>query len=150
MSNNTTNKKTTSAKKTVSKKVQNKNKGFFQPVWMYVIIAVVIVATAVTAIVCSQPKATEELPVNECLHTYQEVRVDACCTESGYLRYDCAKCGDVHLSERFDALGHTYSDWVVTQEATATEAGTMIRTCETCGVVLSTARYVNNDTDVSN
>ena len=146
MSNNTTNKKTTSAKKPAVK-AANKNKGFFQPVWMYVILAIVIVATAVCAIVFTQPKAADEAPVNECLHTYQEHRCDATCTEGGYLRYDCAKCGDVHMSERFPALGHVYGEWEVTQEATANEAGTMIRKCETCGVVLSTARYVDNNVD---
>ena len=65
MSNNTTNKKTTSAKKPAVK-AANKNKGFFQPVWMYAILAIVIVTTAVCAIVFTQPKAADEAPVNEC------------------------------------------------------------------------------------
>lgn len=42
--------------------------------------------------------------------------------------HECATCGD-----RIDVGAHTFGEWTVTEEATATEDGSRERTCSVCG-----------------
>ena len=47
------------------------------------------------------------------------------------MTYVC-HCGDAYVADEIDALGHSYSDWVIVQEATATDCGVREKTCVTC------------------
>ena len=70
---------------------------------------------------------------------------DATCTESGNKSYytcsECGKCfsdskGTTEISKdsvTVPATGHSYGEWTITKEATATSEGTRTRTCTKCG-----------------
>lgn len=70
------------------------------------------------------------------------------CTESGYDAYDtCSRCGYSTYHE-IPAKGHSYGDWVVVKEPTASSEGLKTRTCSICGdtetVVISKLQKKNN------
>ena len=71
----------------------------------------------------------EELPALG--HEYEATTIAPSCTEKGYMTYVC-HCGDAYVADEIDALGHSYSDWVIVQEATATDCGVREKTCVTC------------------
>ena len=84
-------------------------------------------------------KETREIPPTghtpgEAVH---ENEVPATCTEAG--SYDevvyCTACGAElsRDSKTVPALGHDWSDWTATTEATCTEAGEESRSCKRCG-----------------
>ena len=87
---------------------------------------------------CSRCNATEKRgispleqpPVHE--HVYTEVVTAPTCTEGGYTTFIC-ECGESYVGEHTDALGHTWGEWVVTKQPTATEDGQEVRTCGHCG-----------------
>ncbi|MCD7863611.1 MAG: hypothetical protein LUG61_08950 [Lachnospiraceae bacterium] len=61
----------------------------------------------------------------------------------------CETCG-----EATDFAQHTYSDWVITKEATDTEDGTRVKTCTVCGhtvteTIPATGSSTDDDTDDS-
>ena len=70
---------------------------------------------------------------------------DATCTETGNIEYwTCSRCGEMFSDEAgttpveekdavIAAKGHSYGDWVVTKEATRTEAGSREKVCSVCG-----------------
>ena len=70
---------------------------------------------------------------------------DATCTENGSKEYwTCNECGKLFSDEAgteeisasdisIAAKGHSYGDWVVTKEATRTEAGSREKVCSVCG-----------------
>ena len=56
------------------------------------------------------------------------------CTEKGYTTYTCSVCGDSYTTDEVAALGHSMGEWVVTEDATCTEAGSKERYCQRgCG-----------------
>ncbi len=77
-------------------------------------------------------------------HTVEKVNaVAATCKEEGIKEhYACAHCGKTYsdalgqneTDDRFTpVVAHTYGEWVVTKEATATEAGVREKVCSVCG-----------------
>ena len=60
---------------------------------------------------------------------------DPTCTEDGYTGDEvCTVCGEtVHSGEVIQALGHDWSGWTVTKEATCAEPGEETRVCSRCG-----------------
>ncbi len=57
----------------------------------------------------------------------------ATCTEKGWKEYDaCSRC-DYTTYVEIAALGHSYGEWEITKNPTATEAGEKRRTCSACG-----------------
>lgn len=82
-------------------------------------------------------KKTTEHTFSEELELMQFKASDATCTSGERYYYVCS-CGAVG-TETFEVgvpLGHTYGEWIVEEEATATTNGRMIRECE-CGEILS-------------
>ncbi len=82
-------------------------------------------------------KKTTEHTFSEELELMQFKASDATCTSGERYYYTC-RCGAIG-AETFEvgvALGHTYSAWIVEEEATATTNGRMIRECE-CGEIIS-------------
>ena len=65
-------------------------------------------------------------------HIYSDLRTDVTCTENGYIKHTCIKCGCEYISDVTEAVGHKY---VVTTERkpTCTNNGVRIEKCEKCG-----------------
>lgn len=74
-------------------------------------------------------------------HNYIEKTIAADCEHDGYTRYTCANCGDSYDETANDqrALGHSWSGWSVTKEATASADGEKQSTCTRCGKTRSEA-----------
>ena len=62
-------------------------------------------------------------------HDYKETKVEPSCTEQGYIEFKC-ECGDSYKDNFVKAKGHLFGEWVVVKEATVTEEGQKMRTCE--------------------
>ena len=96
-----------------------------------------------TCSICNY-KEIEDIPAlgHEMVHTPAK---DATCTEAGNIEYwTCSRCGEMFSDEAgttpveekdavIAAKGHSYGDWVVTKEATRTEAGSREKVCSVCG-----------------
>lgn len=67
------------------------------------------------------------------LATREEITKQPTHTETGTKAIICTACGETVRTETIPALGHTFGEWVVTQEPTCTEKGVEERTCS-CGV----------------
>lgn len=67
-------------------------------------------------------------------HDYQGVVTEAAtCGEDGVETYTCSRCSDSYTITIAATGVHTYGEWIVDVEATATTAGSKHRTCEVCG-----------------
>lgn len=64
-------------------------------------------------------------------HEYTEEVIAPTCTESGYTIFTC-ECGQTHNGLEVDALGHSFSEWIITKEATFEEKGSKERECSVC------------------
>ena len=60
---------------------------------------------------------------------------DAWCEWSGGMVYVCRYCGKEAFEETTPALGHNWSEWMVTKKATCTSKGSKTRTCSRCNKV---------------
>lgn len=67
-------------------------------------------------------------------HSYKSKTVKATCASGGYILYTCS-CGESYTSGQTGALGHSYGEWKVEKQATASSAGSRVRTCARCGHV---------------
>lgn len=65
-------------------------------------------------------------------HSYTETVVSPTCTDKGYTLHTCS-CGDSYKNAYISKLGHNYSEWVITAEATSSASGSKERTCSRCG-----------------
>ena len=86
-----------------------------------------------TCSVCND-KVTEEIPVKEHVHDYEEKVVAPTCTEGGYTEYTC-KCGDTYKGNETPA---SHTEVVLeAKEATCTEDGlTEGKKCSVCNILL--------------
>ena len=107
--------------------------------------------TATSYYLVGNPTWTEDVLLNyggtitweayECTeHSYGAVVTEPTCTEQGYTTYTCTKCGDIHVADEKEPLGHTY-------ESATTEDGELNYNCTTCGdnyieATLATLQYV--------
>lgn len=77
---------------------------------------------------------TPEVP-EEHVHEFIDVEAkDATCTEIGYTAHKACDCGEKEGYEEIEALGHTFTEYEVTVEATCTKAGEQKHTCTVCEV----------------
>ena len=85
-------------------------------------------------VVCGKVETSEiaMLPEEGHEHDYEITTVAATCTKGGYQVYTCA-CGDSYQSDNVAALGHDWSEWIVTTEPTTSSTGVLTRTCKVCG-----------------
>ena len=86
-----------------------------------------------TCTVCGETK-TEAIEAKG--HTPEEIAAVAatCTTEGSTAGSKCSVCGEILVApETIPALGHSFGEWSVTKAPTATEAGTLTRTCERDG-----------------
>ncbi len=90
---------------------------------------------------CGGVKATEQTsPFDTCeicnpphYHSETVIRIDPSCTVNGLEYVMCDSCGET-LSETtiLEAIGHDWSEWEVTVEATDFTDGERVRVCENC------------------
>lgn len=59
---------------------------------------------------------------------YDEVYPD--CLNEGYKTFICNGCGKTYDEKTYDELGHNWTDWKVTREATCEKSGQMRRICK--------------------
>ena len=101
-----------------------------------------------TCTVCGETK-TEAIGAKG--HTPEEIAAVAptCTTEGSTAGSKCSVCGEILVApETIPALGHSFGEWSVTKAPTATEAGTLTRTCERDGSHTETfALPMLNETD---
>lgn len=89
-----------------------------------------------------QQAVVDKLDVYEgCPHNAYKIveTVEPTCLASGYSWVECYGCGLRLKTDATDALIHTWGDFVITTEATATVAGVKTATCTTCGGTKTTA-----------
>lgn len=77
----------------------------------------------------TEPEETN--PSHTCSYSASQT-VAPTCTTGGYTVYSCS-CGASYTGDTTSATGHSWSDWVVTKEATTEAEGEETRTCGTCG-----------------
>lgn len=80
----------------------------------------------------SEPVSPVEPSEPEHEHAYSEAVTAATCTEDGYTTYTC-ECGDSYTGKVTPATGHSWGEWITTQEPTEEATGTAERTCSNCG-----------------
>lgn len=82
-------------------------------------------------------------------HNYVKKTFDADCEHDGYTRYTCSSCGDHYdeASHEHHAHGHSWGDWYVTKEATASTDGVQSRECSDCGKTETKTIPRTNDAD---
>ncbi len=74
-----------------------------------------------------------EIPTPCTEHDYVVAETKAAtCTEGGYTKSICSKCGDVK-TETTEKLGHSFGEWEITKAVTCTEEGSKTRECSRCG-----------------
>lgn len=65
-------------------------------------------------------------------HNYTASVTAPTCTEAGFTTYVCS-CGDSYTGDEVSANGHSWGDWVTTQEPTTDYEGIEERSCSVCG-----------------
>lgn len=65
-------------------------------------------------------------------HSYSRKVISPTCTSEGYTSYSCS-CGNMYTDDRVPALGHSYGEWKVVKDATASETGLEEQVCSRCG-----------------
>jgi len=68
-----------------------------------------------------------------CEHDWVIEVVEPTCTEGGYTRMTCSKCGRVKITDKVPALGHDWVDGEILVAPTATEFGKQEIICSRCG-----------------
>ena len=92
---------------------------------------------AVKCVACSTVLQTREIPSTG--HSYNEgVTVAPQCEKQGYFLRVCKTCGLENKSKFVGANGHTAGEWVITLNATKTEAGEEQRSCLVCSKTVET------------
>ena len=79
---------------------------------------------------CSYTTFTELLALG---HDYKNEIAAPSCTEQGYTKHTCKRCGDSYTDTDVAALGHAWDNGKVTKEPTQTQTGVKTFTCERCG-----------------
>lgn len=122
-----------------------------------------------TEATCTESGVKTFTCANDASHTYTEEipalghtvvtdeAVDATCENTGLTEgAHCSVCGEVLTAqETVKALGHKWSEWTVSKEATSTENGEKVKTCSVCGqqqtkVIPATAIVPENNNTVVN
>ena len=86
---------------------------------------------------CSRCTYSETEEIEATGHAYEAVVTAPTCTEAGYTTYTCKNCADSYVADEVEALGHDLSIWIVSKEATCTEAGQKVRLCSRCNYMES-------------
>lgn len=90
------------------------------------VVAALLSGAMLTA--CSNKKADEKPPH---VHSYDESVVAPTCVADGYTIHTC-NCGESYTDNATTALGHSYTDWIITSDAHS-------RGCDRCDEIWETA-----------
>ena len=66
-------------------------------------------------------------------HIYEAVVTSPDCEHEGYTTYTCSVCGDTYVSDKVDALGHSFGEWALVLEPSVDAEGREERVCSVCG-----------------
>ena len=66
-------------------------------------------------------------------HIYEAVITAPDCEHEGYTTYTCSVCGDTYVSDKVDALGHSFGEWALVLEPSVDAEGREERVCSVCG-----------------
>ena len=71
-------------------------------------------------------------------HVYKDVVVEPTCTDGGYTRHECERCGKFTTSDEKDALGHDFTSEVADEKylvsaADCTNSAVYYKSCSRCG-----------------
>lgn len=80
-------------------------------------------------------KQTEEIPMKEHEHKYEDKVVAPTCIDDGYTEHIC-KCGYVYRDNETKALGHTEEVIPAVAPTCAEKGKTEGKKCSTCGIIL--------------
>ncbi len=75
-------------------------------------------------------KIIEVLPLKG--HNYTCVTTQPSCISEGYTTYTCKTCNDSYIMKFSGIIGHDYSEWIITKEATCKEEGEKYKVCSVC------------------
>ena len=65
-------------------------------------------------------------------HLYKKTTVYPDCVNGGYVQNVCSVCGYSYKDDFTNPKGHTFGEWVIEKDPTATEDGCMYRECTAC------------------
>ena len=65
-------------------------------------------------------------------HSYTSTITAPTCEKGGQTTHKC-DCGDSYVTDKTNATGHAWGEWVTTEESTVTKNGTAERKCSACG-----------------
>lgn len=71
-------------------------------------------------------------------HVYESKVIAPTCETMGYTEATCIYCNDINRTHYVEALGHDYGEVEVKKEAKELEFGETSKTCERCGVEVTT------------
>ena len=94
-------------------------------------------ATGLMVKVCTNcnDRLEQDIPKNND-HNYKAVVTPATCEKGGYTTHTCTRCNKSYIDDQTEPNGHSYpGGYIVTKEATCTQAGSKYRTCINCGHV---------------
>ena len=100
----------------------------------------------------SEEKADDEKEQSSdaevCEHEYEKKTVEATCTEDGYTKYTCIKCGDSYKKNKTNKLSHWYAEWTPNGDGTQS-ANCKREGCDHVGTVdCETFEYTLNGTAI--
>ena len=72
---------------------------------------------------------SESRTIGQLGHDYTEEVISPTCTERGYTKLTCKRCGETEKTNYTDALGHEWLDWEITEQPTCTQTGVETRYC---------------------
>ena len=81
--------------------------------------------------VCGDVLSRETITTDPLGHSYTPVVTPATCTEGGYTTYTCS-CGDSYRGDETPKLGHSFTNYVYNNDATADRDGTETAKCDRC------------------
>ena len=82
--------------------------------------------------VCQKCQHIEYRETKALGHDYEDVIVDASCTQMGYTLHTCKICGSKSEDSYVPANGHAFGQWIALEGAECLSKGVLRRDCEVC------------------
>lgn len=79
----------------------------------------------------TEPKEEPTEPPKGHTHSYTSTVTAPTCEKGGQTTHKCS-CGDSYVTDKTNATGHKWGEWVTTEESTVTKNGTAERKCSAC------------------
>ena len=92
---------------------------------------------------CTICDETETEVIPKLTHEYETTVVAPTCTAKGYTQYKCKNCSNSYKTQSTAALGHSYSDWIISAYPTPQTDGTLVKECTRCYLISETKTLAN-------